>query len=158
MGKLIWLFPIALALHNSEEALWLPGWMQRRGGRFSAIDPRVFRWATTVLSLLACLLAWLSWKTGPQTFWTDLLVGAAIVALCNVFVPHVALSLLTKEWMPGTATGVVVCLPALGFLVFTAWREHLANPWHCLACAAGVGILLAAMLGALFRCTARMQG
>jgi hypothetical protein len=28
-GKLPWLFPVAVALHNTEEAIWMPGWDAR---------------------------------------------------------------------------------------------------------------------------------
>lgn len=150
LTRLIWMFSTAIVLHNAEEAIWLPAWMQRNVPRL-AVDSRRFRQATTALSLLACGLSWMAWKSGPRSFWTEMLTGAALVALVNIFVPHILLSLLTRRWMPGTVTGVVICLPALSILLVSAWSKHAVALFPSLACAAGLAVTLFPALGRLLR-------
>jgi hypothetical protein len=80
-----------------------------------------------------------------------MLTGAALVALVNVFVPHILLSLLTRRWMPGTVTGVAICLPALSILLVSAWSKHAVARFPSLACAAGLAVTLFPALGRLLR-------
>jgi hypothetical protein len=31
LERLLWMFPVAVTLHNLEEAVWLPAWSQHAG-------------------------------------------------------------------------------------------------------------------------------
>jgi hypothetical protein len=53
LEKAIWMFPIALTLHNLEEAIWLPAWSQRAGFWNSPVDATEFRVAGALLAILA---------------------------------------------------------------------------------------------------------
>ena len=47
-----WLFVFAVAVHNLEEAIWLPAWSQRAGRCYHGVGNAEFRFAVTLLTLL----------------------------------------------------------------------------------------------------------
>lgn len=118
---LIWLVPIAIALHNLEEGIWLPAARARLklGARLGPPDAFSFRFAVAVLTALAFLIALLACLGGPASWGFYLLGAYALGQGLNVFVPHLAGSLLTRSYLPGLGTGLLFVLPAsAAFLVY----------------------------------------
>jgi hypothetical protein len=146
-----WLFPVVLTLHNTEEAIWLPDWAKRVGCWKTPVSPGVFRFAAAVVSLLACAVTWLSDRSGRQSVWTCLAFGCMVVTLANVLVPHVALTVARRSYMPGVATAVVLNLPVLSLLVLLAIREGYVSGWKAAAYSVGVAGLVVATIPALFK-------
>jgi hypothetical protein len=107
-GNLQWLFPIVVTLHNAEEAIWFPDWTKRAGRWHAPVAPGVFRFAVAVFTVLAFGVTWLSAMSGKQTVWTYLTFGYMVGVLANVLIPHVAVSVVTRRYMPGVATGVAL--------------------------------------------------
>ena len=101
---LLWLFPIVETLHNAEEAIWLPGWSKRAVLWHSPVTPGSFRFAAAVLTILAFAVTWLSARSGKQTVWTYLAFGYMAAVLANVLIPHIALTVALRSYMPGVAT------------------------------------------------------
>ncbi|MGA3008688.1 MAG: HXXEE domain-containing protein [Terracidiphilus sp.] len=150
-GNLQWLFPIVVALHNAEEAIWLPAWSKRTGSMFARVEPCVFRFAVTVLTVLAFAITWLSAESGKQTVWTYLVFGSMVVTMANVLIPHIAISIVRRSYMPGVATAVILNLPVLSLLVVMALREEYVSGWKAAAYSVGVAGLLLASIPALFK-------
>ena len=150
-ATLQWLFPVVIALHNLEEALWLPGWANRTGFWGTPVSPRVFRFVVAVLTALALAVTWLSSRSGAQTFWTYLMFGCVVATLANAVFPHLALSISRRSYMPGTATAVALNLPVLSFLVASALSERQVSGWKSAAYAAGVPALVLVALVVLFK-------
>jgi len=146
-----WLFPILVTLHNSEEAIWLPGWWKRTGLRRVPVAPRVFRFAAVVLTFLAYAITWLSVRAGQQSLWTYLVFGCIAATLVNVLVPHLAATIATRSYVPGVATAVFLNLPVLTLLVVDALREGYVSGGKAMAFCAGVTAALVAFIPALFR-------
>ena len=150
-ASLQWIFPVVIALHNLEEALWLPAWANRTGFWRAPVSPRTFRFVVAVLTAIVSAITWLSARSGAQTFWTYLMFGCVIATLANAIFPHLALSIATRSYMPGTATAVALNLPVLSFLVAAALSERQVSGWKSVAYAAGVPVLLLVLLGVLFK-------
>jgi hypothetical protein len=150
-GNLQWLFPIVVTLHNAEEAIWLPGWSKRAVLWHSPVSPGSFRFVVTVLTVLAFAFTWLSAESGKQTVWTYLAFGCMVVTLANVLIPHVALTVALRSYMPGVATGVVLNLPVLSLLVVMALKEGYVSGWKAAEYSAGVAGLLLLFIPALFK-------
>ena len=148
---LLWLFPIVVTLHNAEEAIWLPGWSKRAVLWHSPVSPGSFRFVVTVLTVLAFAFTWLSAESGKQTVWTYLAFGCMVVTLANVLIPHVALTVALRSYMPGVATGVVLNLPVLSLLVVMALKEGYVSGWKAAEYSAGVAGLLLLFIPALFK-------
>ena len=150
-GNLQWLFPIVVTLHNAEEAIWLPGWSKRAVLWHSPVAPGSFRFSVAVLTVLAFVITWLSAELGKQTVWAYLVFGCMVVTLANVLIPHVALTVALRSYMPGVATGVVLNLPVLSLLVVMALKEGYVSGWKAAEYSAGVAGLLLLFIPALFK-------
>jgi hypothetical protein len=150
-GNLQWLFPIVVTLHNAEEAIWLPGWSKRAVLWHSPVSPGSFRFVVTVLTVLAFAFTWLSAESGKQTVWTYLAFGYMAAVLANVLIPHIALTVALRSYMPGVATGVVLNLPVLSLLVVMALKEGYVSGWKAAEYSAGVAGLLLLFIPALFK-------
>ena len=150
-GNLQWLFPIVLTLHNAEEAIWFPDWTKRAGPWHAFVAPGVFRFAVAAFTILAFGITWLSAISGKQTAWTYLTFGYMVAVLANVLIPHVVVSVVTRRYMPGVATGVALNLPTLSLLVVLALREGYVSGWEAAAYSAGVICIGPLLILALFR-------
>lgn len=146
-----WLFPVVIALHNTEEAIWLPGWSKHAVLWRRPVTPGSFRFALVVLTVLAFVLTWLSAESGKQTVWAYLAFGCMCVTLANVLIPHLAFTVALRSYMPGLATAVALNLPVLSLLVVIAIREGYVSGWKAAANSAGVAGLLLAAIPALFK-------
>ena len=146
-----WLFPVVLTLHNTEEAIWLPDWAKRVSFWKAPVSSGVFRFAVAILTLLACAVTWLSERSGRQSVWTCLAFGCMVVTLANALVPHLALTLARRSYMPGVATAVALNLPVLTLLVAMALREGFVTGGKAAAYSIGVAGLVVAAIPALFK-------
>jgi hypothetical protein len=150
-ATLQWLFPVVITLHNLEEALWLPGWANRTGFWRTPVSPGFFRLVVAVLTALALAVTWLSARSGAQAIWTYLMFGCVVATLANAVYPHLALSISTRSYMPGTATAIALNLPVSSFLVASALSERQVSGWKSAAYAAGVPALVLLSLVLLFK-------
>ena len=140
-----------MTLHNAEEAIWLPGWSKRAVLWHRPVTPGSFRVTVAVLTVMAIAITWLSAVSGKQTVWTYLVFGCMVIALANVLIPHVALTVVLRSYMPGVATAVTLNLPVLSLLVVLALREGYVSFWKAAVYSVGVAGLLIAAIPALFK-------
>jgi hypothetical protein len=150
-GILQWLFPVVVTLHNAEEALWLPGWSKRAVLWHNPVTPGVFRFAVAILTALAFAVTWLSAESGKQTVWTYLALGCMVATLANVLIPHIALTVGLRSYMPGVATAVTLNLPVLSLLVVLALKEGYVSGVKAAEYSVGVAGLLLLSIPALFK-------
>lgn len=151
--KLQWIFPLAVTLHNSEEALFMPNWVAAHS-RDLPLQPS----ALTILSglllltLAAFVVTYLCGQNGRETVWADLLFGYLSAMLVNVFAPQLPATLVFREYTPGIATAIVINLPVMSILMFKAVRDQWVSGVKASAyallvpLAIGAGILLLFLL------------
>ena len=77
--------------------------------------------------------------------------GCMVATLANVLIPHIALTVALRSYMPGVATAVALNLPVLSLLVVLAIREGYVSGWKAAAYSVGVAGLLIAVIPALFK-------
>lgn len=146
---LAWAFVGAIAIHNFEEALFLPRWSQTAGRWHAPIGVFEFRFAVLILTVLGAVFAFLAVNGSSAGIY--LLCGYALAMALNVPVPHVAGTIALRRYVPGTATAVLLNLPVCAALLFVANREGLISlptfAW------AGVLVVVAilALIPVLFR-------
>jgi hypothetical protein len=70
-----WLFPVAITLHNLEEAVWLPAWSNRAGKWHRPVSPSAFRFAAAVLAALAFIVTFGSARGGGKVLAHTFLPG-----------------------------------------------------------------------------------
>ena len=149
--NLLWFFPIAVTLHNAEEAIWLPDWTKRTRRWPVPVEPGVFRFAVVVLTILVFAVTWLSARSGKQSVWTYLVFGSMVVTLGNALVPHIALTIAMRRYMPGVATAVAINLPLISMLVVLALREGYVSVAKAAMYSIGVAALTVLAIPALFK-------
>ena len=150
--KAQWLFPIAVALHNSEEAVWMPGWASQHHIRLPFAPPQAgeIRFALLVLTAGAFAVTYLSQRNGKQSFWAYLTFGYMVAVLANVLVPHIPATLVYRMYTPGVVTAGLVNLPCMSLLVFMSVRENWVSGGRAIASAIAVPLAIAGMIPILF--------
>jgi hypothetical protein len=148
-----WLFPIAVVLHNGEEALTMPGWAARQGVHLP-VDPSAakIRAVLVVLAVAAFAVTYLSARNGPKSICSYLLFGSIVTMLANVFVPHVPATLIYRAYAPGVITAVLVNLPVMTLLSLRAVRDGWVSGWKAAAFGAIVPVVIAGLIVGLFSC------
>ncbi len=143
-AKLQWLFPVAVTLHNLEEAIWMPGWQLHLAAQIPARPPRAseFRIALVVITLAAFGVTYLSIRRGPQSVWAYLTFGSVVALLANVFVPHLSVAILFGGYAPGVVTAILINLPLMTLLVFRAVRDGWVSGGRAVAFGVGVPMAL----------------
>lgn len=146
-----WIFPIAVALHNSEEALSMPKWLSAHAGRLPFYpQPRVIWSGLLLLTLAAFAFTSLSARKGAQSIWAYLLFGGASTMLLNVFVPHLPATLILRAYTPGVVTALLINLPVMSLLLYKALHDHWVSGAKAVAYALLVPVGVAACILSLF--------
>lgn len=143
-------FVAVIALHNLEEAIWLPAWSRQAGGWHAPVGAREFRFAVAILSLAAAVAAALALWQGPESFGAYVLTGYALAMLANVAAPHLAATIATQRYMPGTATAVLLNLPVTALLLRTAFVEGWVSTPTFLWAGPAVVVAIVAAIPLLF--------
>src|SRR5258708_2071322 len=147
---LAWLFVFVVAVHNLEEAIWLPAWSQTAGRWHRAVGNTEFRFAVLVLTLLAAIAASLATVQDKASFGAYLVAGYALAMLLNVLFPHLLATLALRRYMPGTATAVLLNFPVTIGLLERGIREGSIEPHAFLIYGPLVVIGIVASLPLLF--------
>ena len=111
VGMWAWLLPAAYAAHVIEEAFGGGGfmaWMYAGGG--VRLSLAAFLGLNAAGVTLLCLAAWAARRTRACAW--PLASGAAVVFVNGVW--HAAICAMTRSYIPGVVTGLVVYLPVGG--------------------------------------------
>jgi hypothetical protein len=173
---LVWVFALAVTIHNLEEAVWLPAWsrrawrrveeaavlpawLRRAGRRRAAVGAGEFRFGVFALTLLVIVVAALA--AAGSAVAAYLVCGFALGMALNAFVPHLAASAALRDYAPGTASGIFLVLPVAAATLFEAGAEgRIAWPTFAWAGPATILAIVAAipLLFALARAWRGLRG
>jgi hypothetical protein len=124
VGMWAWFLPAAYLSHVAEEAFGGHGlmeWMAAGGGaRLSMAD---FIGLNLVGAGVLCLAAWAARRSN---IWRWPLVSGATIFVANG-IWHVAICMMTRSYIPGLWTSLVLYIPLGGFLLFRL--RPLMPPW-----------------------------
>lgn len=148
LAGLCWAFTSAVLLHNAEEAVWLPAWSASVPPWFRPVSAPAFRVAVAVFSSVVVVLTAVGSRAVAGGVAAYTIAGYVLAMGLNALVPHALLTVVTKRYAPGTATGVLLVLPlALEYLRRALWGGNVAMAtfvWAGPLVAVGV-LLLAAV-------------
>jgi hypothetical protein len=146
--KLQWLFPIAVTLHNAEEAIWMPRWSAGHAAQLPVHPPGAAEIiaALVVFTAAAFAVTYLSARRGPESIWAYLTFGYIVAMLANVFVPHVPAAIVFRGYAPGLVTAVLINLPVMGILVNRMLREGWVHGWKMTVFGIGVPLMLGSVI------------
>ena len=120
---LVWLFALAITVHNLEEAIWLPSWSKTAGRWHHPVNTGEFRFAVLVLTVLGYAVAALATFAGKESAGAYLIAGYALAMLLNVVFPHLLATIVMRRYAPGTITALFLNLPVTALLLHQALRE-----------------------------------
>jgi hypothetical protein len=149
--RMQWLSPIAVTLHNSEEAFRMPKWVSVHSGQLP-LHPGAakIRLALLLFTLAAFAVTYLSAQKGKRSVWAYLLFGSVAAMLVNVFVPHIPATWVFGEYTPGVVTAVLINLPVMSILLFKAVREQWVSGMKAIAYAVLVPLAIGTAISLLF--------
>jgi hypothetical protein len=148
--KLIWILAASETLHNFEEALWLPSWSRTLTIRHPSVGEFEFRFAIGLLTFLIYIILYYCAKT-DNPFSKYLLGGMLIMILLNVFIPHVAASILTGHLVPGVVSGVLLNIPVTVYLLWKGLEKGFFNKRILIIGGVGFGIITMPLLMLCFK-------
>ena len=135
-GTWVWFLPAAYVSHAAEEAFGGHGlmeWMAAGGG--VRLSMAAFIGLNLVAAGILCLAAWAArrWKV-----WRWPLVSGATIVFSNG-IWHLAICVMTRSYIPGVWTGLLLYVPVGGFLLLRLRR--LMSP-RLFASAIAIGIVI----------------
>jgi hypothetical protein len=149
-----WLFPVAVTLHNSEEAAFMPSWLAAHRNRVPLHPPPGAIWGGLLfLTLAAIAITAFSAKYGKQSVPAYLLFGYIAAMLMNVFLPHVPATIVFRAYTPGAISAVSINLPIMSMLCLQAVRERWVSGAKAAVYAALLPMALAGFILVLFTLT-----
>jgi hypothetical protein len=120
----LWMFPLAITLHNIEEATWLPAWSEHAGFWHPPVTALEFRIVVTIATLLIYAVTFFAYKAKRESAAVYTLAGFLSLMLINVFLPHLLATLYLGKYAPGVVTGVLLNLPVTLYLLRKAIQEQ----------------------------------
>lgn len=116
---LTWSFPLAIALHNLEEAIWLPAWSRKYTGRWHRpVSDVEFRFAVIILTAIVFAIAAMTRLSNWGSIWHYLLAAAALGQSINILFPHLAATIAVRKYSPGLLSGVIGVWPSATYLLY----------------------------------------
>lgn len=125
------LFAVGVTLHNLEEAMFLVRWERAHlRWRFNP-DPKIYWVVTTLVSVVIWILI-VGISARPDRARLQLaLSGVALAVAINAVFPHLVMSLVTRSYMPGAGTGMLLNLPLGAWLIHEQLSAHvLVDIWR----------------------------
>jgi hypothetical protein len=149
--QLLWCVPLAMALHNLEEALgfrwllarsalpqaWVRLWERGPGA------PSTFYLALGVIALVVLVIALLGNLANPRSRGARVLLVIQMLMGVNAFW-HVLAALALGGYAPGVVTAVMLQLPLAVVLLRRAWRERWMSH-RAIVLAASIVVVLHAL-------------
>jgi uncharacterized protein with HXXEE motif len=149
--KLQWLFPIAVTLHNAEEAVSMPQWISAHRSQVPLHPGSGKIWlGLFLLTVAAFVVTYMCARNAKQSIWAYLLFGYVAAMLVNVFVPHIPATLVYGEYTPGVLTAIFVNLPVMSIVLFKAVREQWVAGMKAAAYALLVPLAIGGAIATLF--------
>lgn len=148
--NIVYIFPIAITLHNIEEALWLPEWSQHVAKYHKPVKRNEFHFAVLCVTILAYLISF-SYVFNSHieiikyAFWG--FVGAMVI---NAIFPHLIATIVMRKYAPGVLTGMFINIPCFSLMIIYAIKNDLISVRELIISTVIVGGVLISILPVLF--------
>ena len=147
--KLVPILAVAETIHNAEEAVWLPAWSQTAGIWHPPVGAFEFRFALMVVTSLVFGIVYYFVRYDNK-FAQYIMSGALVLILFNVFVPHLAATIVLSEYAPGIISGIVLNIPVCVYLLRRGMKDGILGGKTIVLGAIGLAAVIGPLLPALF--------
>jgi hypothetical protein len=149
---LLWIFfPLAISLHNLEEAIWLPGWSKRANKFHKPVEPNEFYFAVMFVTILAYLSTLFAVAYPSAWLWRDIFHGFLGAMILNTLVPHLVATILLRRYSPGVITGLFLLIPVNSFILYQSLTSNVIQWPELLLSTLVVSAVLLGSLPLFFR-------
>ena len=148
---LLLFFPLAITLHNIEEALWLPQWSHHAAKYHSPVEKNEFHFALIIITALAYLVTFFRVILPDVVFISWIFYGFLGVMIINAIFPHLVATIALKKYAPGLFTGIFLIIPINSILIYRAVSIGFTTITEVIIATAAVGILLILIIPLLFK-------
>lgn len=120
LKKILWLIPVLLAVHNLEEALTMPQWMEANLWKVRETVPvfNLLHFPTpqlylslVLVTVVPFILAFFCLRGELSRTKRNILLTLQCIIFWNALVPHVSGVVVLQMYNPGTATALFINLP-----------------------------------------------
>jgi hypothetical protein len=120
LKKILWFIPALLALHNLEEALTMPQWIQANLWKVRETIPlfNLLHFSTpqlylslVLVTIVPFILAFFCLKGELSGRKLNIMLALQAIIFWNALVPHISGIIILQMYNPGTVTAVLVNLP-----------------------------------------------
>jgi hypothetical protein len=153
---LLLFFPLAITLHNIEEALWLPQWSHQAARYHPPVKKKEFYFALIVITALAYLTTFLILLFPDSIYIKWMFYGFLGAMIINALFPHLVASIALKKYAPGLFTGLFLNIPINSLLIYRAINTGLTTITEVIISSIVMGILLILIIPLLFRTGRRL--
>ena len=147
--KLVPSLAVTETIHNVEEAVWLPAWSQTTGMLQQPVGAFEFRFAVIALTLLVYGVVYYFARYDNRVA-RYMMAGALVMILFNVFVPHLAVTVILFRYAPGTISGILLNVPVCSYLLRRGVKEGIFGTKMIVFGAIGFAAVTGLLLPALF--------
>jgi hypothetical protein len=115
----LWLFfPLAITLHNLEEAIWLPAWTKHATQFRKPVEENVFYFAVIFVTVLAYISTFLAVAFPSSWLWKYIFHGFLGAMILNTIFPHLVSTIISRRYSPGLVTGLFLLLPINSIILY----------------------------------------
>jgi hypothetical protein len=148
----LWVFfPIAITLHNLEEAVWLPNWSNHAERFHKPVEANVFYFAVIFVTILAYLSTFLAVALPSSWLWKYIFHGFLGAMILNTFVPHLASTIILRRYSPGLVTGLFLLIPVNSIILYQSVTFGQIKLLDLIFSILVVSIVLLSLLPLLFK-------
>ncbi len=148
----LWIFfPLAITLHNLEEAAWLPSWSKHAKNFHKPVEAGEFHFAVLIVTILAYLSTFLAVAFPAARLWTYIFHGFLGAMILNTFVPHLAATIILKRYSPGLMSGLALLIPVNTSILYHSVNAGLVKWPGLLLSIFAVSAILLGLLPLFFK-------
>lgn len=163
---LLWMGPVLFLLHDSEEVIWLPGWLCRNREKLTHRFPQVsqlvygtagpipqthFTWMACEELVLFTAATVCALRSHGFVLWLALFLAFALHLLV-----HAAQGIVLRRYVPALAT-TLICLPLCGLIFVAVIRSRLFTGRETVLCAVAGCTVAAVNLAVMHRVCAAVR-
>jgi drug/metabolite transporter (DMT)-like permease len=149
--NLILIFPLAITLHNIEEALWLPQWSQFAKRYHRRVGRNEFYFALICVTLIAYLSSFFFLFFNEVVILRYIYFGFVGAMILNAIFPHLIATIVLKRYAPGVITGILMNVPCFSLLIIIAIKKNVISTLEVIISTAVVGGIILVSLPIFFK-------
>ncbi len=153
---LLLFFPLAITLHNIEEALWLPQWSHHTAKFHPPVEKNEFHFALIIITSLAYLVTFFHILFPDVVLFVWMFYGFLGAMIINTLFPHLIATIATKKYAPGLFTGLFLLMPVNSILIYRAVAIGVTTITEVIMATVVMGILLILFIPLLFKAGRRL--